>query len=429
MPPPGETMIRVDPAEIRDLTMGPSSTFYINVTITNVTDLKICEFNLTYDSSVLKWIGIDVFKIQDQYPVTSIIIDDNAGFVWVNLNYSTPIDANVAIQIVRMHFHVEAYGATMLDLQDTQLLDSGGHPITHQEFDGLFINEIRDVAVTNVVPSTNSIYQGWIDNINVTVKNLGNESETFNISAFYDSTLIETIPIVNLAPGTETTATIPWNTAGVPEGNYTIEGVASTVPFETNTTNNVYVDGTVQVTTIIHDVAITNVTLARNWVYQGNTANITITGKNLGNVSESFNVSAYAESNLIGTIPVTDLASGGEVALTFQWNTTNVTPCHNYTIRGEASIVPHELNITNNNFTDGTIKVRFRGDINGDGKVDGKDITLIAAAFASYGPNYLYPGSPPSPRWNPDADMNGDNKIDGRDIIVVTKNFGAGCNT
>jgi len=55
------------------------------------------------------------------------------------------------------------------------------------------------------------------------------------------------------------------------------------------------------------------------------------------------------------------------------------------------------------------------GDINGDRKVDGRDIAIVAKAFASY-PNH--------PRWNPRADLNQDNKIDGRDIAIVAKNFG-----
>jgi len=55
------------------------------------------------------------------------------------------------------------------------------------------------------------------------------------------------------------------------------------------------------------------------------------------------------------------------------------------------------------------------GDINGDRKVDGRDIAIVAKAFASY---------PTHPRWNPRADLNQDNKIDGRDIAIVAKNFG-----
>jgi parallel beta-helix repeat protein len=65
-----------------------------------------------------------------------------------------------------------------------------------------------------------------------------------------------------------------------------------------------------------------------------------------------------------------------------------------------------------------------RGDINGDGVVDGSDLIIIARAFGSYGPNYLYPGSPQHPRWNPDADINSDGVVDGSDIILTTRMFG-----
>jgi parallel beta-helix repeat protein len=55
------------------------------------------------------------------------------------------------------------------------------------------------------------------------------------------------------------------------------------------------------------------------------------------------------------------------------------------------------------------------GDLNRDGKVDGKDLAIIAQAFASY---------PSHPRWNPQADLNEDNRIDGKDLAKAAKNFG-----
>lgn len=62
-----------------------------------------------------------------------------------------------------------------------------------------------------------------------------------------------------------------------------------------------------------------------------------------------------------------------------------------------------------------TFHVQLLGDINDDRKVDGKDISVAAKAFASYLGH---------PRWNPQADLNQDNKIDGKDIAKVAKNFG-----
>jgi hypothetical protein len=55
------------------------------------------------------------------------------------------------------------------------------------------------------------------------------------------------------------------------------------------------------------------------------------------------------------------------------------------------------------------------GDLNGDGKVDIRDIAITAKAYGS---------SPGMPNWNPIADLNGDGKVDIRDIAIVAKNYG-----
>jgi hypothetical protein len=426
-PPPEGTRIYVSPPEIINLTMGPSTTFNVDVTLENATNLGICTFNLTYVPSVIKWVGIQVLRVQGQFPTATLMADGTAGFVWVNLNYSSPISTDPPVPVVTLQFHVESYGISPMNLTDTQLLDSAGLPISHDAFDGFFSNIMRDVAVINVVPATNWIYQGWSDDINVTVQNLGNVSETFTVSAYYNGSLIGSVPVVNLPSNAQTTVTIAWNTAGVPEGNYTITGVASTVPYESNLANNIYVDGIVEVATIIHDVAIIDVTPARSWICRGNPLKINVTAQNLGNVSETFNVTAYAGSYTIGTFEVMNLASNTQTTITFVWNTTAVPQCQNYTLRGEASILPQEYNLTNNVYFDGTVEVRIMGDITGDGKVDGRDLLVLSRAFASYGPNYLYPGSPASPNWNPDADLNLDNKVDGRDLLLAARNFGQSC--
>jgi uncharacterized protein (DUF2141 family) len=55
------------------------------------------------------------------------------------------------------------------------------------------------------------------------------------------------------------------------------------------------------------------------------------------------------------------------------------------------------------------------GDVNGDGKVDIKDLALVAQAFGSYTGH---------PRYNPAADVNQDGWVDIRDLAMVAKNFG-----
>jgi peptide/nickel transport system substrate-binding protein len=57
-------------------------------------------------------------------------------------------------------------------------------------------------------------------------------------------------------------------------------------------------------------------------------------------------------------------------------------------------------------------------DVNYDGKVDAKDIGMVAKAFGSS------PGPPVHPRWCYRADLNNDRKIDAKDIGKVCKLFG-----
>lgn len=55
------------------------------------------------------------------------------------------------------------------------------------------------------------------------------------------------------------------------------------------------------------------------------------------------------------------------------------------------------------------------GDLNGDRRVNMKDLGIVARAFGS---------TPGSPRWNPAADVNGDAKVDIKDLGLVARFYG-----
>jgi hypothetical protein len=116
------------------------------------------------------------------------------------------------------------------------------------------------------------------------------------------------------------------------------------------------------VLTVIHDVAITNVTPTLNWVYANSTVPVNVTAANLGNVSESFTVTAYYTGNgiingTVGTLPVTNLANNTSTVLTFNWNTTGITTEGYYAMSAYASPVPFEYNLTNNYLVGGSVLV------------------------------------------------------------------------
>lgn len=421
-------VLYVDPAQIVDPTLFPPAIVTVNVTVNNVVNMYDYAFNLTYNTQMLTCFGALINRVQNQTAFTPLIlIDDGNGFIWINVTYhapAVPITTVTPLALVTIYFQIDSVGSSILHLSNTELSDPAHQPMPHQTGDGFIMTLIRDVAITNVVPSTGWAYQGWPVDVSVTAKNNGNISESFSVRAYYDGNLIGTVPIVNLPSNTDTTVIVHWNTSSVSEGNYTISAEATAVPFEFNMTNNFLTDGTVQIFTKIRDVAITNVVTDRTWVFAGMPVNITVTAKNLGEVTESFDINVFYDTTVLGTAAIVGLSPATEIVRVFTWNTSGLASCNNYSISAQATLVPYEFNTTNNVFVDGYVKIRIVGDINGDGKVDMRDVAIAAAAFGT---------RPGEPKWNPDADITGsipmvpDGVVDMRDVATIAKNFGSSC--
>lgn len=145
----------------------------------------------------------------------------------------------------------------------------------------------------------------------------------------------------------------------------------------------------------------------------GDIVNINVTAANEGTVTETFNVSVYYGSNLMGIQTVTNIAPGSSQILQFSLNTTNV-PFGYYNITAVAS--------TGSTLNGGLLIVTTSGDITGpngipDLKIDIRDINLVAKAY----------GSDPVDRpknWNPICDINRDGQVDIRDVSAVAKKYG-----
>ena len=101
----------------------------------------------------------------------------------------------------------------------------------------LEIRYVDDVAVTDVTPSKTLVGQNYTCNMTATAANLGGYDETFNVTFYANQTAIGTQNLM-VPVGNATTIPFVWNTTGYAYGNYTIRATATTVPGETNTTNN-----------------------------------------------------------------------------------------------------------------------------------------------------------------------------------------------
>jgi len=146
--------LSVEPGVIADSAKAPSSTFIINVTITNILNLYGYEFKVGYDTTVLTGLNIQLGSF---FPPNAIIwantTDDVAGFVWFSatMPFGSPsgISGNGTLAIIT--FSVDSYGLSRLLLYDDLLGDPYAQLIYHELSHGYFAN--APVASFTFTPS------------------------------------------------------------------------------------------------------------------------------------------------------------------------------------------------------------------------------------------------------------------------------------
>jgi hypothetical protein len=164
----------------------------------------------------------------------------------------------------------------------------------------------------------------------------------------------------------------------------------------------------------VHDVAVLDATVSKTVLGEGYSVVVNIVVGNLGDYAEFFDVTAYANSSVIGMMFGVQLAPNETLGLMLFWNSAEYMKGV-YTVSVYASPVPGESNVDNNVRVAGNVLVTIPGDVNGDRKVNLKDIFAIAMAYGS---------TTGSARYKPNLDVNGDGRIDRKDLLTAFRNFG-----
>ncbi|MBS7636077.1 PKD domain-containing protein [Candidatus Bathyarchaeota archaeon] len=171
----------------------------------------------------------------------------------------------------------------------------------------------------------------------------------------------------------------------------------------------------------LRDISIVDVSVSTDRAYVGQKIAINVTVSNNGEGAESFELWLYYDMEAEGLIDVksVSLKAGELKVLTFIWNTDQISPCRNYMVSAYAFPLVGERNVDDNRFDCPTVvEIKMFGDVNGDGRIDMKDVAAVSRAFGSvYG----------HPEWNSEADLNSDYKIDLKDVAIVSKRFGSAC--
>jgi hypothetical protein len=201
-----------------------------------------------------------VFVGTDNYNVYALNAS-NGAYIW-SCNAGSDIRSSPAVADGKVYVGSQDYKVYALNASNGALVWNyktgsivyfspaiAGGTVYVGSFDGkIYAFASHDVAITSVIPSKTEVYSGQIVNITVVAKNEGTFNETFDIRAFYDSTLIGTQTVTDLPQDEEKTLTFSWNTTYVPGGDYTISANTTIVPGEIDTADNAFVDGTIRIT-------------------------------------------------------------------------------------------------------------------------------------------------------------------------------------
>ena len=159
------------------------------------------------------------------------------------------------------------------------------------------------------------------------------------------------------------------------------------------------------------DIEILNATF-KMVIGLGFRARISVTVASRGDEIEIVNVTAYANSTVIGTQRI--LLSDNSATVSFAWDTTEFA-YGNYDLSIYAEPVLGEIDIADNLIVFGNVVVTVPGDLDGDYRIGPADFALLAVAYGL---------ATKSPEWNPNFDINADGKVNQFDFAILAFHYG-----
>jgi len=159
------------------------------------------------------------------------------------------------------------------------------------------LNELHDVAIISVEhsPDTSYAYQGLNLSIEVVPQNEGMEDEDVDVNCYANSTLIGS-KTIHLAAGQLMPINFIWNTLKTAPGTYTIKVKASVVHGETETADNMFSNGVIQVR-ILGDADFSGLVDFDDWW---------LWWENVGKPAEQWPPNVYPDFNNDNAVTMTD---------------------------------------------------------------------------------------------------------------------------
>lgn len=444
VPPTGK--IYVDPKNVINSSLTECHNFTVDVDA-EVTDLKSFDFYLSFNSTILEATNVVVNPTW-----LTPTVDIMSSYVHVTSGDApAPVTGNITLATIT--FHVLAEGESTIDIHDVSLTDKYENPMSFEEpVDGYFNNMLITrmlVHPPEIIDPTKK--PGDIFDIEIRIEN-AIEMYAYEFKLGYDSNVLICLGAIVIPSNNETNfhveqlvndtasgflwirvwyyppaepitiyaaKTVTRITFDVRAYGQTVLDLYDTVIEDEfgDPIDHVTEDGFFAC--LIRDVAVINVEAYPNKVYSGRIVNITVEVTNLGDIAETFNVTAYYDDNPIDTITVYALDPGENFTVIFTWNTSGLEPCSNFTISAEAGPVPYEMELEDNVYIDGYVAIKLLGDVNGDGYIDLYDAVELSTAYGTHEGD---------PNWNPEADLAPPwGVIDIYDAVTLSSRYGQHC--
>lgn len=242
----------VEPAETINSGLEQGQSFSINITLINAINAYNWTLELKWGPSLLNATNIVEGSFLKDVGATDFqsTVNEADGTLLISNTFTGEPSDGVSGNgtLVKVTFSVLERGDTDIDISDVSIFKKDGTFVPAAVENGFFSNTTRDVALTSLTLSSNTVSKGQLLNITITVENHGVENETFNVKVDYDSHSIKTQAIQKLTPDTSQTIIITWDTTNVDPGTYTIKAEASRVTGEVNIADNTRTAGPVTVT-------------------------------------------------------------------------------------------------------------------------------------------------------------------------------------
>lgn len=417
---PPATRIYIDPSTN---TANVGDSFNVTIRIEEAHDFYSYELRLGFYNSVLNATS----AIEGDFPglggvwktyFWAKIYPEQSFLYIVNTLYGAPRGVEGTGTLATITFKVVGAGESGLHLYDVVLVDSFGDEITDVTWEDAYCN-VAPVKFS-VDPSgidDSTIIAGETFSVNVSISNV-EELFSFMFTMSFNNSLLNVtnlsvVPFLNEPTDVEprinnTLGFISLNVTSTAAEAASGSGALANVTFKVLTVGACFLDlydtsvddklarlkepkfqhnppgedGYFSNIPAGHDIAVTRVTVVPKTVTAGETMTINATVTNGGLFSETFNVTAYHDGDVIETRTGVSLEPGSKTVLIFSWDTSGAE-AGAHTIKVVASTLEGETKIINNTLVYGAVTVEAASSLNLP-IIIGAAVAVVAVGIIGY---------------------------------------------